>query len=584
VNLHFLNKFSAPAIVLLALWTGGCAHDIWVNDAELRPAWANRAPEPEQGRVFFVGRSPVMNIADERQGVSTAIDDAIYQIAKTTGAKIKGQASIGGEPHPEIQVQIEIGGTIAGLRQEALYCQRGYLHNEAAKANRRLQYYVLVSVPETELARLETESRNATGKSLDNLLAEANAAIHASAYAKGRDILKSAVSLYPTAPTAWTALADVQEKLQDWDGAFNAWDSLRRLADDANTRSFAQAALNRVNDERVIVRLTQAEQIAQAGRYSDALNLLTEAASLKPSARVFERVRNRYFEFLGRRFEQEIKAAMTTHQWTTLAVANFAGDSEAEGVSIRDRIYSALGGIGGTKPQILFLSQSAIAGLRQGRFDTLPEPEQREIKEIKVDAIVFGTIGKQLDGYLFDVSHQQTLPLLSVNPLGSIPGYPSNTEAWLRLPAKNSTSRGLRVEIWTDKTSYAVGSEVEFRLRSNRDCHVMLLDLQTSGGLYVLFPNSFQRENFVQANRIYTIPGASAPFSINVSGPTGVEGVKAIAAIKPLPLATLTGSQTFVAARTPSMQNELCEQIQSAVKGFGDDDWDITEWTFEIAK
>jgi len=594
MSLNSLKTVAASAaIALLALWVGGCAHDVWGNDAELRPVWADRAPEPEHGRAFFVGHSPVMEIADEQQGVSTAIDDALYQIAKATGAKIKGRALIGSntssgaEPagsHPEIQVQIEVGGTIAGLRQEALYCQRGYLHNEATKTNRRLQYYVLVSVPETELARLENEARNAAGKSLDNLLAEANAAVHAGAFAKGRDILKSAVSLYPTATTAWTALADVQERLQDWDGAFSAWNSLRRLAGDANTRSFAQEALNRVKDERVIVRLTQAEQTAQSGQYADALNALTEAANLKPSAHVFDRVRNRYFEFLGRWFEVEIKTAMTSHKWTTLAVANFAGGSEVEGISIRDRIYSALSSISGTKPKILFLSESAIASLRQGRFDMLPEKEQREIEQTKADAIVFGAIGRQIDSYLFDVSHQQTQPLLSVNPLGSVPGFPGNAEAWFRLPAKNSTSRGLRVEIWTDKSSYTVGNEVEFRLRSNRDCYVTLLDLQTSGGLYVLFPNSFQRENFVQANRIYTIPSPDAPFSINASGPTGVEGVKAIAAIKPLPLATLAGSQTFVAARTPSLQEELCEQIQSAVKGVGDNDWDIAEWTFEISK
>lgn len=578
------NVVVSVMTALLALWAGGCAHDVWVNDAEVRPAWANRAPEPENGRAFFVGRSPVMEIADEKRGITTAVDDALYQIAKATGSKIKGHTSTNGGLHPEIQVQIEVGGTIVGLRQEALYCQRGYLHNEATTANRRLQYYVLVSVPVSELTRLETEARNAAGKSLDNLLAEANAATRGGAIVKGRDILKSAVSLYPNAPNAWTALADTQEKLQDWDGAFFAWDSLRRLAVDSNTRSFAQEALNRANDERVIVRLTQTEQIAQTGGYSDALNALTEAASLKPSVRVFDRVRNRYFEILGRWFEQDIKSEMNNHKWTTLAVANFAGDSEVEGISIRDRIYSSLSGSAETKSQILFLSNSTIANLRLGQFGTLPEQEQRQIKQTRVDAIVFGTIGKQLDGYLFDVSSQQTHPLLSANPLGSVPGYPSNVEAWSRLPVKNSTSRGLRVEIWTDKSSYTIGSEVEFRLRSNRDCYVTLLDLQTSGGLYVIFPNAFQKENFVQANRIYTIPSSEAPFSINASGPAGIEGVKAIVALKPLPMFTLTANQTFVAARTPALQSSLCEQLEKAVKGSDDNEWDIAEWTFEISK
>ncbi len=548
-----------------------------------RPVWADRAPEPENGRAFFVGRSTVLNIADEQQGVSQAMDDSIRQISKATGADIGDHSNNAVEQNKSSR-QIDTGGSVVGLRQEAMYCQRGYLHNEVSPEFRRFQYYILISVPQTELTRLENKTRNQAATTLDSLLAEAQTFVHAGSLIKAREILKSTVGLYPNAPTAWTALADVEEKLSDWDGAFSAWDSLRQLAVDSSTKSFAQASLNRVNDERVIVRITQAEQKAQAEQFSDALDTLTEASNLKPSARVFERLQNRYFNFFGLWFELKIKAAMTSHKWKTLAVANFTGGSGVESLSVRDRIYSVLSRSSESKPNILFLSESAIAYLRQGRFDMLPEKEQRQIEQTKADAVVFGVIGRQIDIYLFDISHQQTQPLLSVNSLGSVPAFPSNVEAWLRLPAKSSTSRGLRVEIWTDKTSYPIGNEVEFHLRSNRDCYMTLLDLQTSGGLYVLFPNSFQRGNFVQANRIYTIPSLEAPFSINASSPTGIEGVKAIAATKPIALEDLISASGFVVARTPIMQESIVNGVLSAVKNLSADEWDVAEWTFEISK
>jgi hypothetical protein len=172
--------------------------------------------------------------------------------------------------------------------------------------------------------------------------------------------------------------------------------------------------------------------------------------------------------------------------------------------------------------------------------------------------------------------------LLTVQPLSAIPGFPSNVEAWTRLPGKNSTSRGLRVEVWTERVSYGVDAEVTFHVRSNRDCYVSLLDLQTSGGVYVLFPNAFQKENRVLANQVYSIPGSEAPFSINASGPTGVEGVKAIASIRPLTVETLTGGGAFASAGTPELQIRLCEQIQSAIKDLDENEWDVGEWTFEV--
>ena len=44
-----------------------------------------------------------------------------------------------------------------------------------------------------------------------------------------------------------------------------------------------------------------------------------------------------------------------------------------------------------------------------------------------------------------------------------------------------------------------------------------------------MFPNYLFQNNFITANKIYAIPGEEYPFEYELSGPPGVEKIKAIA-------------------------------------------------------
>jgi len=233
---------------------------------DVRPVWADRAPGPSEGKSFFVGHSRILDSADEKLGINQATDDALAQIAKATGSELSA------------------GGALAGVRQEATFC-------EVSSHGGHVKYHVLVSVPEAEMTRLETKLR----MGLDSQLAEAQAAIRDGSLTRARDILSSTVSSHPESAAAWTALAETQEKLRDWEGASKAWDSLRRSSNEPSVQDLAAAGLRRANDERAIVRLSQAENAAQAGQSSHALDLLVEAAALKPSPLVLTRLSNRYF-------------------------------------------------------------------------------------------------------------------------------------------------------------------------------------------------------------------------------------------------------------------------------------------------
>ena len=414
------------------------------------------------------------------------------------------------------------------------------------------------------------------------MLAGASEASNSGNLAEAEKNLRLATEYYPEAVEAWIGLGKVQERRRAWNDAYDTWDRLFQRTQDVSIQQQARSALQRINDERVIDGLVRAEQQSEAGNYASAIDLLLDTATFKPSDRMFDRVRNRYFELLARWSTREISTARATHGWKSVAVANFVGGSEMEGYSIRDRIYSDLAQVAPGDIKIVFLSENGVARLQRGDLDKLPEEDGLTIRQARADALVFGTLRPRLTCYVYDVTENQTRPVVDVTPLGAIPGFPSDTRAWTLLPAKRTTSRGLRVEVWTDRPSYTIHDEVVLHFRSNQDCYVALLDLQTGGGLHVLFPNAFQKNNFVRANAVYSIPEPQASFSINVSGPPGVEGVKAMATTDGFAIGSLAEDQAFLSARTPEEQVVLCQRIRSSLEDLETDKWDIAEWTFEI--
>ena len=108
-----------------------------------------------------------------------------------------------------------------------------------------------------------------------------------------------------------------------------------------------------------------------------------------------------------------------------------------------------------------------------------------------------------------------------------------------------------KTELWTAKSKeeikgardikilprkYRIGERIVVYFRSDRDCYLTLFNIGTSGELTVLFPNYLFQNNFTRADRIYAIPGDEYPFEYELSGPPGVEKIKAIATTSKLNL------------------------------------------------
>jgi len=101
---------------------------------------------------------------------------------------------------------------------------------------------------------------------------------------------------------------------------------------------------------------------------------------------------------------------------------------------------------------------------------------------------------------------------------------------------------------------YHVGDKINLFFRSEKDCYLNLWNFGTSGKLTVLFPNALFEDNFIKANKTYSIPGEDYPFDYILSGPAGNEKVKAIAATDKFNLIDLTHKkgEIFTVSRSAS--------------------------------
>ena len=121
--------------------------------------------------------------------------------------------------------------------------------------------------------------------------------------------------------------------------------------------------------------------------------------------------------------------------------------------------------------------------------------------------------------------------------------------AWVGSERADAPAGDLTLELWTEPAAapragsrdvgvvpksgaaYRVGDAIGVGFRASRDCYLTLLNLGTSGGLTILFPNAHQRENFVRSGDPYHIPAADSGFEFRLQGPPGTERLKAVATL-----------------------------------------------------
>lgn len=96
----------------------------------------------------------------------------------------------------------------------------------------------------------------------------------------------------------------------------------------------------------------------------------------------------------------------------------------------------------------------------------------------------------------------------------------------------------LEVVAWVDRPdyTYAEGEPVRIWVETNRDAYVTVLNTDPAGETTQLFPNQYQPDNFVAANRPLEVPDPDSRSRIVVTGEVGDELLKIVASTSPAAL------------------------------------------------
>ena len=94
----------------------------------------------------------------------------------------------------------------------------------------------------------------------------------------------------------------------------------------------------------------------------------------------------------------------------------------------------------------------------------------------------------------------------------------------------------LQVSLTADRAdaTYNIGESVKLTVWSNEEAYITVLDIGPTGQVVQLFPNQYQADNHVLANRSIEIAGNNSGAKVTVVGPVGAELIKVIASSKPM--------------------------------------------------
>ncbi len=96
--------------------------------------------------------------------------------------------------------------------------------------------------------------------------------------------------------------------------------------------------------------------------------------------------------------------------------------------------------------------------------------------------------------------------------------------------------RYINIEVWTDTDEYYEGDDITVYFRADKDCYVVLYNIDTEGNVNVLYPADQHDEIRVEKDRVYRIPDSYDKYDLTVNGPEGVEYIQAVASMMPLPI------------------------------------------------
>ena len=91
------------------------------------------------------------------------------------------------------------------------------------------------------------------------------------------------------------------------------------------------------------------------------------------------------------------------------------------------------------------------------------------------------------------------------------------------------------------RREFRIGENAVFRVKSERDCYILLVNMDHQGNFHIIYPNRFSQNNLLRAHTELIIPNMEGTrrFDLQFAPPAGEETIKVIATTSPLDLQRL---------------------------------------------
>lgn len=141
-------------------------------------------------------------------------------------------------------------------------------------------------------------------------------------------------------------------------------------------------------------------------------------------------------------------------------------------------------------------------------------------------------------------------------------------QLWVEPAERRGVTRDITIASAEDVNTWYIGDRVRVCARVNRDCHLALVNVGTSGKVTVLIPNKYHRGTAARTGEVVAFPGPNIHFEL--LGPPGRERLIAIASDQPLSLRPKDfdqSSELICALPTTRDIRRVADDIAGKVRG-----------------
>ena len=172
------------------------------------------------------------------------------------------------------------------------------------------------------------------------------------------------------------------------------------------------------------------------------------------------------------------------------------------------------------------------------RFSSIGTVVVAMVAVVALQAAGVGSYDASAESYMKDLDIRQ-IPMAKIQP--AKPSRPNSTAG---LAVNASVNRANR--------KYKHGENVVLTVKPTEDAYIWVFDTGTSGKVHQIFPNRYEKKNFVKANAALQIPGRGSKYMLTASRPKGAELITVIASktntpLTPTMIAKGNGSSPFLA-------------------------------------